>query len=417
MVAKAKPDTVSNVRSADIPDFYERHRSHPGHGLTPKRIHRIFREAEAGFPELQCDLFEDVLEQDAHLRSLFDTRLEAVAGKEWIIQAGGDRPEDIRAAELLETALKGTLDLNAIVEHQLTAVAYGWAASEVIWGKVGDVFAPVHLVNVPHWRFNFGERDEALLRVTDRMHDGIPIAEDGWWFTRRRHRLTVRAGLMRTAIWWSLFKRMAIRDWVSFAERYGLPLAIGKYQTGMPEAEKEALKAAVEMIGRDGYATFNEGCSIEFAKADGGGSGEVHPTLVDLCNAELSKLITGATLTSGEGTSTGSYALGRVHQTVSFDRVVSDALKLGYSFAQQIGRPFLEWNGLEAAPPRLRVNVVPEMDAQQRMALYSSARNELGLELDEDQVRTDFQIKPPRPRGAPGSRAAEIARKVVASAS
>jgi phage gp29-like protein len=38
-----------------------------------------------------------------------------------------------------------------------------------------------------------------------------------------------RSGYLRTAIWWSWFKSLTVRDWVAFAERFGLPYPIGKY--------------------------------------------------------------------------------------------------------------------------------------------------------------------------------------------
>src|SRR5262252_9603776 len=78
---------------------------HPGDALTVKRVVTIFRSAEYGFPVDQCDLFEDVIENDGHLRGLVETRTDTVAGKEWIIQAGGDDPEDHKAAEMLADAL------------------------------------------------------------------------------------------------------------------------------------------------------------------------------------------------------------------------------------------------------------------------------------------------------------------------
>ena len=41
---------------------------HPGFGLSPQRLVQIFRSAEAGLPREQADLFDDLVESDAHLR-------------------------------------------------------------------------------------------------------------------------------------------------------------------------------------------------------------------------------------------------------------------------------------------------------------------------------------------------------------
>jgi phage gp29-like protein len=375
--------------------YWDRYSAHPGEGLTPRTVVTIFHQAEYGFPQEQCDLFEDIIQSDGHLRSQLDTRRDSVAGKEWIIQAGGDAPEDHRAAVLLEEAIQQVENFGEMMEHQLSCPAYGYAATEILWAPgANGAIAPIWFANVPHRRFIFDSNDQPLLISPDN-YAGIPLEPGRFLFSKRYGRVTVAAGLLRTAVWWALWKRMSIRDWVAFAERFGIPLAIGKYRDDMPEIEKKAVRDAVAMIGKDGYAAFSESGQIEFAKADGGSSSDVHPALASFCNAEMSKLITGATLTSGEGTSAGSYALGRVHENVSFNLIMSDAKRLGDWFAQQIGRPFCRWNKIDGRPPRLRIHVVREVDPQVRMDIISRAANEIGLKLDEDQIRQEFQLKIP----------------------
>lgn len=384
-------------QSADISPEWVRWRSHPGFALTPRTVVGILRTAEDGFPAEQCDLFEDMKETDGHLRSQLENRSGEVAGKEWIIQAGGDKPRDIQAAEALSEDMRAIGNLHDTIEHQLTVVPDGYAPTEMIWGpsKHGTI-APLRFINVPHRRILFDKAGTQRLVTNGHLWDGEELRAGGWWFATRRHRLIQCAGLMRTAVWWSLFKRMAVRDWVAFCERFGLPLPIGKYPDNMVEKEKEALRRAVRLIGRDGYATFSELGNIEFAKVEVGGAQEVHPALADFCNAEISKLISGATLTSGEGSSAGSYALGKVHQNVAFSLVVSDAMRIANGFAEEIGKPYVKWNFPDAQPPRLRVNVVQEMDPQLRLNVYDFALNKLGLSASKDQARQEFQIKPPR---------------------
>jgi phage gp29-like protein len=129
--------------------------------------------------------------------------------------------------------------------------------------------------------------------------------------------------------------------------------------------------------------------------SSGGRAEDVHGALVSLCNAEISKLMAGATLT-GESSGPGSYALGKVHETQWHHLVLSDASRLGERFQQDLARPFVAFNPqLRARPPILKIQVVQELDANERMKLYSVAANELGLELDEDQIRQEFGMKRP----------------------
>jgi phage gp29-like protein len=226
--------------------------------------------------------------------------------------------------------------------------------------------------------------------------DGVPLDPGRWIYMSRPHRLVTMAGLMRTATWWALFKRIAVRDWVVFAEKFGLPYVTGMYSDGMNEDERAALRAAVAAIGTDGHAVIPKDAEIQIHETRRGGSEDsIHGALVSLCNSEISKLISGATLTSGEGTSTGSYALARVHQERAFDLIVGDAERVADTFTTQLAAPFLAYNGIVARPPRLKIHVVRATEPETRMKLLSAAANELGLQLDETQVRSEFQIKAP----------------------
>jgi phage gp29-like protein len=376
-------------------DIYDRWAPHPGHGLTPLRLSGILKTADYGWPQEQCDLFDDIIERDAHLRAQLEHRAEAVLSKDWIIQAGGEGKDDIRAAKLLEERLRDVQNFPEMIEHQLTASTYGYAASEIHWELVAGVVAPVWFGNVPPRRFVFDAHGSPRLLTRNDSTEGVALDPGQWLISSRRHRQMVQAGNMRTACWWSLFKSMAVRDWVNFAERFGLPLPIGRYRDDMPEEERKILRQAVEMLGRDGYAIFSDGGLIEFAKVEYGGSSDVHPALATFCNAEISKLVTGATLTSGEGTSTGSYALGKVHENVAFTISLGDSRRLGDGVANFLGRPFVHFNGLSCRPPRLRIHVVRELEPAARMDVMVKALNELKLPLDVDQVRQEHQLKAP----------------------
>lgn len=374
----------------------DRWANHPGQGLTTRSIVRIFEEAERGFPAEQCDLFEDLLERDAHLRSQVEGRIEAVSGKGWIVQAGGDRPSDVRAATQLEEAMRAVPNFAEMLVHQLTANFYGFAATEIVWEHRDGLTVPVWFVNAPHRRFLFNDRDEPrLITDTKNLAAGAELEPGKWIFSRRAARQTTRSGLMRTAAWWSLFKHMSVRDWMIFSARFGLPYATGKYKTNATPEDKKVLKTAVLSLGRDGAAIMSENTEIEILEITRqGGAADVHGALTELCNREISKLVSGATLTSESG-GPGSFALGRVHADRSFDLTMGDAERLAQRFEVDVGAPFVHFNGLPGRPPRLKIHVIREMDPKTRAEVMAKLANEVGLELDEDQVRQEFQLKKP----------------------
>jgi phage gp29-like protein len=386
------PPTLQSVRF----DFLDRYGRHPGYGLTIQRILHIFREAEYGYPALQCDLFDDVIERDAHLRSQIEMRLCAVAGKQWILQPGGDADEDIEAAVELEQRLRRVPDMRETFEHLLTAPAYGWAASEILWDDVDGLFAPVWFENVPHRRFIFDAQGRPRLLTASAPSDGVPLEPGRWLFTAGRHRSIPMSGLMRTAVFWSLFKSKAAADWVLTNERYGVPMPIGTYGDATPKEEKTALVEALGKIGQDFLAAFHESCKITGLDmgSRAGTPDQVHGMLIALVNAEISKLFTGGTLTSGEGTSAGSYAQASVHENRLFDFTVGDAERIPQIFEHQLATPFVVWNNLPGKPPKLKIHIVRDMNPVERMNIFTMAQK-LGMALDADQVRQEMQIKPP----------------------
>jgi hypothetical protein len=48
-----------------------------------------------------------------------------------------------------------------------------------------------------------------------------------------------------------LFKNYAVRDWIGFAEVYGMPLPVGRHEPKPGKADWEALIQAVHSLGSD----------------------------------------------------------------------------------------------------------------------------------------------------------------------
>lgn len=368
---------------------------HPGYGLGPRGVVSAYRQAEFGYPQWQCDMFDDVVESDGHLRSQLLSRKRSVAGKPWILQAGGDSAEDIDAAKRLEEALRNAKTFGPAISHQLTAPGIGWAASEIGWGYRDGLWVPEKFVNVPHRRFVFDDVGHMNLAIEGEP-DGVPLAAGSWWISQADgHDQAVRAGLLRTATWWSVFKRTATRDWVVFCERFGIPYVTGEYEQSASDDTKRVLAIAIQRLGTEGGAMYEKGTTLTIhSVTDGGKSSDVHGSIVALANAEISKLVSGATLTSETG-GPGSFALGKVHAGEAYSLRASDAEDLAQRFEYDVGAAFIAYNQLNARPPRLKINVVPDLDPLTQAQIMSIFANELGGKLDEDQVRQTFNLKAP----------------------
>lgn len=77
-----------------------------------------------------------------------------------------------------------------------------------------------------------------------------------------------------------LFKNYAVKDWIGFAEIFGMHLRVGKYDAGSSKADKDDLLHAIHSLGADTAGIISKSTGIEFMLGQGGvGSRpQVHPT-------------------------------------------------------------------------------------------------------------------------------------------
>lgn len=392
---------------------YTSQTQHPGHGVTPQTILQVFGEAERGNPERQCDLFDDLVENDAHLRSLFETRKQAVAGKPWTITARDQQSE--QASYVLREAL-GRLPMGEVFKWLLDYNRYGYAACEIDWDVVRidgrDWVVPVWFEPVPARRFRiavattpFPRRIDELRIFTDvkRPH-GDPLTPAKWIVMRRSASQVARSALMRTGAWLAMAKRYGFRDMIIFSEKFGLPLTLAKYNTQGEHADDEAITTAEEIIksiGNDSGAVVPSSITVDFVEVGrNGDSSKVHGGLISHCNREMSKLVNSSTLANDNADSGGaSYAMANVHDNVRWESVQSDAEDLQGAFEHQVFAPFCNFNGLALPTPGLHVQVARNLDPSTHIANAIKLTNELGVKISMSQLRADTGYREPTDEG------------------
>lgn len=402
------PNEVPRGTDARDLRYFDSWIDHPGQALTPQLLLQVYRLAENGYPQRQCDLFDDMVEVDAHLRSLFEQRQQAVAGKPWVIQSGGASARAKAAAHVLATALR-QLPMLETFEHLLTFNRYGYGAAEIDWGvRVVDGrswIVPTCFTSVRARRFTVGTigmpgvvRLDELRLLTDltRPH-GDELRAGKWIIVHRNGPTRPRAGLMRTGGIVAMGKRLAFRDWLILCEKYGLPLSLAKYdRTGDPN-DIDIAHEIIRRLGDDGGAVVPKDIEIEIKEAARGESSHMpQGSMIAFCNAENSKLVIGGTLTNDNAGSGGaSYALANVHQEVRWDNVVYDAERLQEAVRTQVAVPFMHFNAVDAEAPLLKIQVVRNLDPVTRMKLAVQYRNELGGKVSRSQMDQEIGFYEP----------------------
>ncbi len=198
-------------------------------------------------------------------------------------------------------------------------------------------------------------------------------------------------GLLLQASQYVIYKRGGFGDWAQYAELFGMPFRVGKYDP-YDENTRQKLSEGLDAMGGAGFAVIPNGTSIDFHSAAGSGNtSSIYKDLVSMCNAEISKIFLGQTLTTEQGDK-GARALGDVHKDVEDEIGVADMIEHEYML-NWVLKPKLEALGYPIAGGRFKfekLNNVP-MDKQIDVALKVASQ----VPIDESYWYETFGVPKP----------------------
>jgi len=323
--------------------------TYPSQGITPERLAQIFREADLGDISRQAELFEEIEEKDAHLGAVLQSRKLAVAGLDWDIVPSGESDKEVEIASFVRDILRAVENWEDSILDLLDAIGKGFSVLEIIW----DIQDSDVVIKEFKWRaqklFTFMQQD-GVSESPRLLTEGSPLYGEALKpnkFVVHRYRarsgITPRAGVLRPCAYMYLFKNYSIKDWVIFAERYAMPMRIGKFSASASEAERNVLKNAVFNLGSDAAAVISDSTVIELLEsATKSPSSGIYRELVEFCDRAISKAVLGQTLTTEQAG--GTFATAKVHQLVRKDILEADSKALSKTIQRQIIAPLVEFN-------------------------------------------------------------------------
>lgn len=340
---------------------------HPEVGLDPVRLAGILRSAEQGDATRYLELAEAMEEKDLHYLSVLGTRKRAVAQLPITVEAADDSPEAEADAELVRTWLKRDT-LEDELFDLLDAIGKGFSVSEIVWEMSESQWWPKRLIwRNPTW-FQFDRIDGETLRLRDGSADGVDL--EPFKYVVHLHKaksgLPIRGGLARAVAWIYLFKNFSLKDWVAFAEIYGIPFRLGRYDTGATEADRRALLRALAQIGSDAAGIIPKTTDIEFVDGKQSASdGALFKNLNEYLDRQMSKGVLGQTAsTDAEAGGLGG-SQGTVHNDVRGDIERADAKLIGATLTLQVAQPLVMLNhGVRRAYPRVIIGREDAVDLQ-----------------------------------------------------
>jgi len=405
---QARDTRRPETREIAIAEIRDRWSDYPSGGLTPQRLAAILKEADQGDMRRQAELFEEMEEKDAHLASQFQVRKLAVQGLGWEILPAAEDAQAKKIAQACRELIDGLVDFDEHVLDLLDALAKGYSMMEILWDTSSGQAAIRDLRWIHPKKVTFWESLTPRVITPEEPVRGIDPPPFKFVFHRYKARSghDTRAGIMRVCAWMYLFKNYSIKDWVAFAEVYGMPLRVGRYEPGASKADKDALIAAIRSLGSDAAGIISKSTEIDFVEAQksGGTSGQnIYESLTRFCDAQMSKAVLGQTLTSEAGGSRGqgSYALGQVHNDVRQDLTDADCKALAKTIAHQVLRPFVGFNfGWDAPAPAFRFLFEPPEDLKAAAETYKIL-SEMGFDLSQEHVSERFKIPLRKPDETP----------------
>lgn len=390
-------DLVRQIAVAEIAGIRRLYDETVATGMTPTRLARVLRDAAEGYNEDYLTLAEEIEERYQHYYSVLGTRKRAVTGIEVAVEAASDEARDIEIADEVRSLVTQP-EFGELCDDLLDALGKGYSVAEILWQQSAKMWWPRGYQHIdPRW-FVFDRETRREIRLRDGL-DGAPLA--AYKFIRHIPRLktglTLRSGLARFTAWAWLFHNFSVRDWVSFAEVYGVPMRVGRYGPGATDQDIRTLAAAIAGLGSNAAAVIPKSMEIEIKEAAGAaGSNDLFERLANYHDRAVSKAVLGQTLTTDTSGGTGTFAAANTHNEVRLDILRADGRQLAWTLQRDLVEVFvnLNWGEPPNGYPKLRIEATEPED----LKAWSEAVTpwvERGLRVRAAQVRAKLGLEEP----------------------
>ncbi|MBR2426785.1 MAG: DUF935 family protein [Lentisphaeria bacterium] len=362
--------------------------------LNPVEIEDIIRRADAGSPADLCRLASELEEKNWDIRNSMATRCNALLGCEWYVTPppGAQEPEGENIARHFQDSLQRAGELNEfdtfeeLLEDLSHAIIAPYAVSEIIW----DGPELIGFRNIPGHHFTFHDSLEPRL-ITQDHPEGILLPPHK--FLIHHHTRTCgdicRGGLIRTLAWLHCFQSYPMKDWLAFAERYGMPFIVAKLDRSAYEKDRMTVQKAIRNFGPRGGGVFSKSMEIELLQAGAGNSSAVYEAIITHISEAITKVILGQLASSGKAAGlSGGDAQSKVRQ----DILEADAKKMEATIRAGIAAPWTAYHyGPDAPVPVVRFRVEPPEDLTEFARTLESLHH-AGFDADPEEIGKRFGL-------------------------
>lgn len=363
--------------------------------LDPARLRTILQNAATGDILDYLVLAEEMEEKDLHYGSVLGTRKRAVSGVPVSVEAASDEP---RAKEIAEAVTKLTEkpEFSELVDDLLDGIGKGFSAVEPIWTLGADqkLWPTQYKHRDPRW-FTFDKETGRELLIREESGEGRPIPPGKMIIhtPRLKSGIPIRGGVARLVAVAFMCKAFSLKDWMRYAELFGMPLRIGRYGPGAKPDDIAVLRRAVAQLAADAAAILPKDMQIDFQEiANSTGGAELFEKLAEWLDRQISKAVLGQTMTTDDGS---SQSQANVHNDVRLDILKSDAKQLAATLNRDLVRLFVDLNyGPQEEYPRIVLQVTEPEDLK-TLADALTPFIDRGLQVEQSAILDKFGLAAP----------------------
>lgn len=296
----------------------------------------------------------DEIERDCHAFSVLQKRKLALISRPVIVEAASNALRDRKARDGVDAFLK-SINFDQICLDLLDATLKGFAAAEIMWRVGNGIIDVATIAPKDQRRFVFDKDSMPRLITRSDISQGIALPERKFIIHRYGAKDGNPYGLgLGTRLFWPVFfKRQGIQFWLTFADKFGSPTAVGKYPNGASKPDQDKLLEALSALANDAGVIIPEGMMIEFVEASRSGSVDTYEKLCRYMDEEISKATLGETLSTSMSAGGGSYAASKTHNEVRLELTKADADLLSDTLNATLIKWFCEFNYPGALPPKV----------------------------------------------------------------
>lgn len=396
-----KQDLLEEIAAPTVTGIRPVWRDGVARGLTPDRLARMLDAAADLDANEYLTLAEEMEERDPHYFSVLSTRKHAVSGLEFQVEAASEDASEVRIADAVRDLFDGD-EFADTTEDLLDALGKSFSNVEIIWDMSEGDWRPMRFEHRdPRW-FRVDRLSRRFLRLIteENQAEGVPMP--AFKFISHQPRIKtgilLRNGLARIVAFMHLCKSYALKDWLAFAEVFGMPMRVGKYGPSATPRDVYILRQAVANLGTDAAAVLPESMNIEFQELGNvSGGSQLYESLCEYLDKQTSKAVLGQTNTTDAQSGGLGSGQANVHNDVRKDILRADARQLCKTLNRDLVRPFVDLNfGPQKRYPLLRLPIPEPED----VAAITDAVVKLvpfGLKVGMATMRDKIGIPDPAP--------------------